>query len=109
MTGFQDLDSALAHDHFHLACLPPSRRTALPAPSSVSVTWATCASLRNCAPWRSKCIMQASYIVPHDSDLITSLSLLVEDRCQLSFALDPSGMLNRRGANDFKGGQFTSK
>ena len=34
-------------------------------------------------------IMHASYMVPHDGDLITSLSLLVEGRCQLSFALDP--------------------
>ena len=42
-------------------------------------------------------------MVPHDSDVITSLSLLVEDRCQLSFALDPSGTLKRRG------GQITSK
>ena len=31
MTGFQDLDSVLAHDHFHLACLPPSRRCLLPS------------------------------------------------------------------------------
>ena len=50
MTGFQDLDSALAHDHFHLTCLPPSRLRGPRAPH--------CATVH--ASWRSKCIMQAS-------------------------------------------------
>ena len=50
-------------------------------------------------------------------DLTTSLSLLIQGRCQLSFARDPSCTMKAEGggggggggANDFKGGQFASK